>query len=124
MRKYIIIMTLLSTLFGVKAQQTDAIKILSASEFREAIAKKNVQLVDVRTAREFKGGAIKGALNIDYFQQENFNAEFNKLDKEQPVYLYCHSGNRSKKAAAKLDALGFKKIYDLKGGYMKWPYKK
>tara|TARA_R110002049_G_scaffold253340_2_gene428623 strand:- start:1579 stop:1923 length:345 start_codon:yes stop_codon:yes gene_type:complete len=114
----------MSTFFGVKAQQSDTIKILTASEFNEAIKDKGVQLVDVRTAKEFNEGAIEDALNIDFFQQETFNEEFGKLNKEQPVYLYCRSGNRSQQAAKKLDSLGFKKIYDLKGGYMGWPYKK
>jgi len=34
--------------------------------------------------------------------------------------LYCRSGNRSKKSAEKLIDLGFKKIYDLKGGFIEW----
>ena len=116
-------MTLLSTLFGAKAQTSDTINILSASEFNEATSNKNVQLVDVRTAKEFNEGAIANALNFDFFQREIFISAFNKLDKEQPVYLYCRSGNRSQQAAKKLDSLGFKKIYDLKGGYMGWPFK-
>lgn len=124
MKKTTLIIILMSTFFGVKAQQSDTIKILTASEFNEAIKDKGVQLVDVRTAKEFNEGAIEDALNIDFFQQETFNEEFGKLNKEQPVYLYCRSGNRSQQAAKKLDSLGFKKIYDLKGGYMGWPYKK
>lgn len=114
----------MSTLSGANAQQNNTLKILTASEFNEVISKKEVQLVDVRTAKEFNEGAIEDALNIDFFQQETFKEEFGKLNKEQPVYLYCRSGNRSQKAAAKLDSLGFKKIYDLKDGYMGWPYKK
>lgn len=120
MNKIVVIMTLFSSIFGAKAQQTDAIKILNASEFHEAIANKEVQLVDVRTAQEFNEGAIETALNIDFFQQKNFDTEFEKLDKDQPVYLYCRSGNRSHKAAVKLEAMGFSEIYDLKGGYMNW----
>jgi rhodanese-related sulfurtransferase len=85
-----------------------------------AITSKKVQLVDVRTPNEYKGGHIKNAVNIDFFNHSNFILSFSKLDKEQPVYLYCRSGNRSQKAARKLDSLGFKKIFDLKGGYMSW----
>jgi rhodanese-related sulfurtransferase len=124
MKNSIIIMALISNLFGAKAQQSDAIKILTASEFNEAIKNNDVQLVDVRTQNEFNEGTIEDALNIDFFQQEIFNNEFSKLDKDQPVYLYCRSGNRSQQAAKKLEAMGFKEIYDLKGGYMGWPYKK
>ncbi len=123
MKNIIIIMTLFSSLFGANAQQNDTIKILNPSDFKDAIKSKDVQLVDVRTADEFKAGAIESALNIDFFQQENFTEEFEKLDKEKPVYLYCRSGSRSQQAAGKLKAMGFNKIYDLQGGYMGWPFK-
>ena len=123
MKNIILIMALFSTLFGANAQKSDTIKILAASDFNKAIEKNNVQLVDVRTAQEFNQGAIESAINIDFFQQDKFTSEFEKLDKGQPVYLYCRSGNRSYQAAKKLEAMGFKEIYDLKGGYMKWPYK-
>lgn len=123
MKNILIIMTLVSSLFGANAQQNDTIKILNPSEFKEAINSKDVQLVDVRTADEFNDGAIESAVNIDFFQQENFIKEFEKLDKEQPVYLYCRSGNRSQQAAVKLKAMGFTKIYDLQGGYINWPFK-
>ncbi len=123
MKNIILIMALFSTLFGANAQKSDTIKILAASDFNKAIEKNNVQLVDVRTAQEFNQGAIDSAINIDFFQQDKFTSEFEKLDKGQPVYLYCRSGNRSYQAAKKLEAMGFKEIYDLKGGYMKWPYK-
>lgn len=114
----------MSSLFGAKAQQNNTIEILSSSEFNEAISNDNIQLVDVRTEKEFKEGAIEGALNIDFFKQEKFTDEFNKLDKKEPIYLYCRSGNRSQQAAAKLQEMGFTKIYDLRGGYMGWPFEK
>lgn len=123
MKNIILIMALFNILFGSKAQQTDSIEILTASEFNKAIENNDVQLVDVRTANEFSKGAIHSALNIDLFQQKKFQSEFEKLDKKKPVYLYCRSGNRSQQAAKILDSKGFKKIFDLKGGYMAWPYK-
>ncbi|NND78860.1 MAG: rhodanese-like domain-containing protein, partial [Maribacter sp.] len=49
-----------------------------------------------------------------------FKQAFEKLDKSKPVYLYCRSGSRSKKAAQKVLDMGFVKVYDLKGGYMRW----
>jgi rhodanese-related sulfurtransferase len=109
-----------SFLFGASTQQNDTITILDKPSFKMAINTKKVQLVDVRTPNEFKGGHIKNAKNIDFFNQSDFIKEFNKLNNEEPVYLYCRSGNRSQKAARKLDSLGFKKFFDLKGGYMNW----
>ena len=46
--------------------------------------------------------------------------EILKLDKNKPVYMYCRTGSRSRTAARKLLAMGFEKVFDLKGGYMHW----
>ncbi|AEM70640.1 Rhodanese-like protein [Allomuricauda ruestringensis DSM 13258] len=100
----------------------DEINILDRDKYKEAISKAKVQLVDVRTKREFMSGHIKGAKNIDFFQGPVFESAFSKLKKDVPVYIYCQSGNRSQKAAKKLVSLGFTKVYDLKGGYMGWCY--
>jgi thioredoxin len=43
-----------------------------------------------------------------------------KLDKTKPVFVYCKTSNRSPQAAAKLEELGFKSIYNLEGGLLKW----
>lgn len=112
-------MSFFSFLFGGNTQQTDTITVLDKADFKKAISKK-VQLVDVRTPKEYADGYIKDAVNIDFFNQNAFENEFNKLKKDEPIYIYCRSGNRSQKAARKLDSLGFKKIYDLRGGYMNW----
>lgn len=119
MKNTILIMTLFSTLFGAKAQQNDSIKILDAQTFKDSISNKKVQLIDVRTPEEYKSGHIKDAINIDFFSGK-FNVEFNKLDKEKPVYIYCRSGSRSRQTANKLAAMGFKEIYDLKGGILNY----
>lgn len=98
----------------------DAIAILDRKDYKSAISKGKAQLVDVRTKREFMSGHIKGAKNIDFFQGSSFESEFSKLKKDQAVYLYCQSGNRSQKAARKLVKMGFNKVYDLRGGYRNW----
>ncbi|HPF10027.1 MAG TPA: rhodanese-like domain-containing protein [Flavobacteriaceae bacterium] len=113
-------MSFFATLFGAKAQETDAIKILDKETFKKAIEADSIQLVDVRTPQEYEAGHINNARNIDYFDQGNFTNSFEKLDKEKPVYVYCRSGNRSQKAAALLEAMGFREIYDLRGGYLGW----
>ncbi|MDP5157509.1 MAG: rhodanese-like domain-containing protein [Flaviramulus sp.] len=118
--KYILMMSIFSFLFGCNAQQFDKIINLNNDAFKTEIDSNKVTLVDVRTPIEFKSGHIKNAININFFDREQFITSFNKLDKEAPVYLYCRSGNRSLKAAKRLDSLGFKKIYNLKGGYMNW----
>ncbi|MFT5942368.1 MAG: rhodanese-related sulfurtransferase [Sediminicola sp.] len=113
-------MSFLSTLFKPKSNKTDLVKILNLQEFRDAIKNNKMQLIDVRTSQEYKGGHIKNAMNIDFFNGEAFRKTFEKLNKEEPVYVYCRSGNRSQKAATRLVGMGFKKTYNLKGGFMEW----
>jgi rhodanese-related sulfurtransferase len=113
-------MSFLSTLFGSSKPASGNIKILDSEAYADAIKTGNVQLVDVRTASEYRSGHIKKAINIDFFNSSKFTQGFEKLDKNKPVYLYCRSGARSQKAARKLAQMGFTEIYDLRGGYMRW----
>jgi rhodanese-related sulfurtransferase len=112
-------MSFIGTLFGIKTIQNDAIKVLSPTDFKQEISGQKRQLVDVRTLKEFKSGHIKGAKNIDFFSTR-FYSEFEKLNKDTPVYIYCRSGSRSRQASKKLIEMGFIMIYDLKGGILNY----
>ena len=112
-------MSLFSMLFGSIKKQNSNVRILTATEFKLHIENKKVQLIDVRTAMEFKTGYIKKAKNIDFYSGK-FNIEFNKLNKNQAVYLYCRSGSRSRQTAYKIEAMGFEEVYDLKGGLIRY----
>lgn len=118
MSNNILIMAFFSFLFGAKAQNTN-IKVLTPQEFKKQITTHAVQLIDVRTANEFKSGHIKNAKNLDFFST-SFSTQMQKLNKEKPIYLYCRSGGRSNKAANQLAKMGFVEIYDLKGGFLNW----
>lgn len=111
-------MSLLSILFGSSPANENTV-LLSPEEFKEHISKKKVQLVDVRTPREYKASHIKGAKNIDFYSG-NFASEFNKLNKNKPLYIYCRTGSRSRHASNKLADMGFTEIYDLQGGIVRW----
>ena len=87
-------------------------------EFSERLGDQGI-LVDVRTAEEYSAGHISGAINID-FLSEDFTTKIDALDKINPINIYCQSGGRSGNAAIQMKKLGFKKIYDLEGGYSKW----
>lgn len=71
-------------------------------------------ILDVRRADEFEAGHIPGAVNLP--NEEIANNEIAMLsDKEQTIYIYCRSGNRSKQAANKLAALGYNNIIEFGG---------
>ena len=97
----------------------EQIKSLKAADFKTAIADKDVQLIDVRTAQEFNQGTIGNATLIDVYSRD-FEQEVEKLDKTRPVAVFCHSGARSLHAAKVLAHKGFSVIYDLQGGIVTW----
>ena len=108
------------TALSCEAQQKETVKLISQEEAKTALAEKeDIILLDVRTPEEFDEGAIEGAKNINFFD-EDFAEQVNQFDKNKPVYIYCKSGNRSAKAAKQLQEMGFKEIYDIEGGYMNW----
>lgn len=96
------------------------IEVLSVDGFKAKINKKSVQLVDVRTPEEFAAGHIGNAMNIDV-QSADFETRAQALiSKDKPVAVYCRSGKRSQRAVSLLSGMGYKVIYDLKGGYLAW----
>ena len=107
---------------NTEAQSTSVKKAVNEKvvsvDFKDKTEGKQVQLVDVRTPKEYEEGHIKNAENIDFYD-DDFLAQMNKLDKSQPLYIYCRSGGRSGKAAAQLSKAGFD-VYDLKGGFLDW----
>ncbi len=66
-------------------------------------------LIDVRSAEEFAGGALPGALNITHLEIAEQIAEV-APDKNAPVVLYCRSGNRSGIAQKTLEQLGYTQV--------------
>lgn len=101
------------------AQTLDGLTVLTAEQFSQEISADNVQLLDVRTAKEYDQGHIADAQNIDVLEKA-FKEEIQVLDKKKPIYVYCRSGNRSKAAAKILMDAGFENVVDLEGGYKAW----
>src|SRR5688500_14161287 len=77
------------------------------------------ELLDVRTADEFKGGSIPGSRNLDIMSGE-LQAALAKLDKDKEYFVFCRSGNRSGSASKLMAEQGFK-VYNLAGGVGAWP---
>ncbi|MBS1571176.1 MAG: redoxin domain-containing protein [Bacteroidetes bacterium] len=125
MKNISMVVVMVGTLFfsscnqNVNAQNNAPITISAKDFAKETKKQKGIQLLDVRTPEEYASGHIENADNID-FTNPMFEKNLQILDKNQPVYVYCLSGGRSAKAADRLSGLGFKKVYDIDGGMMKW----
>lgn len=126
MKKLILLFCIFTTLttatscFNAKADDRD-VKLITAEEMSAILALEDVQIIDVRSPKEFNNSRIANAQNID-FRSPTFDIDINKLDKTKPVILYCKSGGRSAKCAKKLKDAGFEKVYDLEGGISKWKH--
>ena len=76
-----------------------------------------LQLIDVREPREQKINNIEGSILMPVNMVENMATS---LDKDTPTVVYCKTGVRSARAINKLKELGFKKLYNLEGGIIRW----
>ena len=112
-----------------------SLALLSASLFAEfktvdaetfaKLQAKGYPVIDIRTPMEWKQtGIIKGAHKMMFFTpngQPDLANWFFALghlvkDKNQPILIYCAHANRSKVLGQGLDQMGFKHVYELKGG--------
>lgn len=126
MKKAIIVLfalVLMLSILSCSSKKESRITVITTEEMQTLLALDNVQLVDVRTIKEHNKGHIANSQNID-FHSPTFEDDITKLNKEKPVILYCQKGGRSAKCAERMEKAGFKKIYDLKGGFSEWEHVK
>jgi thioredoxin len=119
--KSLILSALLVVLFScTNHSQQKGIQLVSVQAYAEALkSTPNTTIVDVRTPEEFQGGHLKDAVNFNVLAPD-FQAQVSKLDRDQPVFVYCKAGGRSADASEIMKDMGFTVIYDMQGGYMAW----
>ena len=112
-------LVLFSSFLSCKGQ-ADSLAKASADDFNKGISSANVQVLDVRTAGEFKTGYIKNALQADWNNKEQFTERLQYVDKDKPVYIYCLAGGRSAAAADWMRKNGYTNVVELTGGINAW----
>lgn len=95
---------------------TTPYKDISPQEARK-LQEQKVIFIDVREPEEFAQVRIEGAKLIPLSE---FAGRIGEIPHDQPVVLYCRSGNRSAQAAAWLSAKGYSNLLNLDGGIMAW----
>lgn len=96
---------------------------LSPKEFRKKLNQSDsALLLDVRTPTEIGKGYLRGAVFMDFYDS-SFKEQVARVDRDKPVFVYCAIGGRSWDAAKIMHEMGFKKVYDLKGGIIVWKIK-
>lgn len=120
MKKFISVALFLILLTGC-GQNNEGYVSISAEEAKELMDKsENYIILDVRTKEEYDEVHIPDAILIPDTEIAD-RAEDELTDKEQLIFVYCRSGNRSKKASAILSQMGYTNIKEF-GGIKDWPY--
>jgi hydroxyacylglutathione hydrolase len=95
----------------------DHIAEAGLTDIRNALAKQDALVLDVRGASEFQDGHLPGALNLPlgYLPQR-----LHELPRDRDIIVHCQAGGRSAIAASVLRAAGFQNVRNYKDGYAGW----
>ncbi|MBN2807672.1 MAG: redoxin domain-containing protein [Prolixibacteraceae bacterium] len=116
-RKNILIATLFA-IIGLTAK-AQLVKHINSVEFQKISTSMKGTLLDVRTETEFANGHLPKAGQLNYYAFD-FHKKLLLLPKNEPIFLYCNTGWRSKRAAETLVKNGYTQVYNLKQGIMEW----
>ena len=92
------------------------LEIVNYDEFWDFVKENNAVILDVRTSKEFSGGAIEGAININV---DDLRENLQNLDKNKVYAIYCQVGLRGYLANRIMRNNGFRAV-NLNGGYNLW----
>ena len=70
-------------------------------------------LLDVRTPQEYQEGHIPESKNVPLQQLNNVVSVVKNT--EIPLFVYCHSGTRSRQAIGLLQRMGYSKVNNIGG---------
>lgn len=92
------------------------LEMVNYDEFWDFVKENNAVILDVRTSKEFTGGAIEGAININV---DDLRENLQNLDKNKVYAIYCQVGLRGYLANRIMRNNGFRAV-NLNGGYNLW----
>jgi predicted sulfurtransferase len=97
---------------------------LSAEEFRQWLKEgREMTVLDTRNDYEVRLGTFAGALDLGLKTFRQFPQKVDAMDarlKDKPLVAFCTGGIRCEKATAYLQDKGFKDVYQLDGGILKY----
>ena len=106
----------------IKPHQSNS-RHLSADDWNELIDNPDTLVIDTRNHYEVEVGSFPNAMDpgTDSFRQfPMFAEQLVEIGKNQPIGMFCTGGIRCEKAAALMLKLGFKEVYQLEGGILKY----
>ena len=101
---------------GAGMPQQIEIKKISFSDAKKLMATLPAyRIVDVREPHEYANGHIRGAISFPVNLIHGGTVNEKLPDKDMPLFVYCKSGQRSKRACVNLVALGYNCLYNMGG---------
>jgi rhodanese-related sulfurtransferase len=82
---------------------------------------KKIALLDIREADETESGFLPGAILLPRGLIEKHVHE-HIPDRNQPVYIYCATGNRSALVGDVMKKMGYSEIFNVDGGIERWQH--
>lgn len=97
-------------------------KYIEPEEFRKVKDDEDVVVIDVRSNYEHNIGKFKNAISFDIENFRDFPDKVKELEeyKDKKVITYCTGGIKCEKASAYLIEKGFKNVFQLHGGIIKY----
>ena len=94
---------------------------VDAEDWNEILNDPDIEIIDVRNNFEVEMGAFKNSVNpnTENFTEFKEYADKNLLSKKK-IAMYCTGGIRCEKASSYLISNGVDKVYQLKGGILKY----
>lgn len=92
------------------------LEMVNYDNFWDFVKENSAVILDVRTSKEFSGGAIEGAININV---DDLRENLENLDKNKVYAIYCQVGLRGYLANRIMRNNGFRAV-NLNGGYNLW----
>ena len=99
---------------------------VNPEDWNSLLEEENILLIDTRNDYEYSIGSFKDSINPKTQKFRDFpkwlkNQDFTHEDKNnKKVAMFCTGGIRCEKASSLMKNEGFKKVYHLKGGILKY----
>ncbi len=105
--------------YVVARKRKSSIRSLDVPKLKERLSSEGerLQLIDVRTPKEWNEGHIPGALHLPLGELKE---RLGELDPSRTVVVYCWEGIRSLSGVEILQQANFKDVFDLSGGFRLW----
>jgi len=105
---------------GVRGAEEEirGVPVITPRELEQRLARgDDLDLIDVREPREWEIGRIEGARLAPL---SSFAEALSTLDSARDVVVYCKVGGRSARVVRQLQAAGFRRVWNLDGGILRW----